>query len=366
MTRPAVSALIDTYNHERCIEQAIVSVLQQDIPARDLEIIVVDDGSTDHTPDIVRKFEPRVRLIRKNNGGQASAFNLGIAEATGDIVTFLDGDDWWARRKIKTVLEAFDKNPGIAAVGHGYFEVPGDSPPTEMFVSTRPLRLDLSSPEAARIANLGRMLLGTSRLAVRRSILERIMPIPDRLVYAADTPIFTLALALGGALILDQPLCYYRLHSPDVPDSGDSLRDSHHKFVRMRDHELNTFLVTSLSEQLVSLGVKPEIVSAFFEADRLALKRFQLQRDGGGRLQAFRTETLALRSEYQSTTVGYKLFKGLIGSLALLLPPQHFYNLRDWYSHRTGIHRLRNVFGHAEPIIPQSLFQRRRLTPEEK
>ena len=79
MSNPFVSVLIDTYNHERFIEQAIVSVLEQDFPSSQMEIIVVDDGSTDRTAEIVRKFESRVRLLRKPNGGQASAFNTGIS-----------------------------------------------------------------------------------------------------------------------------------------------------------------------------------------------------------------------------------------------------------------------------------------------
>src|ERR1700684_1962393 len=98
---PLVSVLIDTYNHERFIEQAILSVLDQDFPAPDMEILVVDDGSTDGTPEIIRKFAPRVRYQRKSNGGQASAFNAGIPETKGDIVAMLDGDDWWARGKLK-------------------------------------------------------------------------------------------------------------------------------------------------------------------------------------------------------------------------------------------------------------------------
>ena len=97
---PAVTVLVDTFNHERFIEAAILSVLAQDFPAAETEILVVDDGSTDKTPEIVRKFGSRVRLIRKKNGGQASAFNVGISEARGEIVAFLDGDDWWTRNKL--------------------------------------------------------------------------------------------------------------------------------------------------------------------------------------------------------------------------------------------------------------------------
>src|SRR6266849_8276728 len=80
MSKPLVSVLIDTYNHERFVEQAITSVLDQDMSMANVEILVVDDGSTDRTPDLVRRFEPRVRLLRKPNGGQASAFNLALPQ----------------------------------------------------------------------------------------------------------------------------------------------------------------------------------------------------------------------------------------------------------------------------------------------
>jgi glycosyltransferase involved in cell wall biosynthesis len=81
VTKPILSVLIEAYNHERYIEQAIVSAIEQDFPSADSEIVVVDDGSTDRTPEIVRKYGSRVRLLRKENGGQASAFNAGFSEA---------------------------------------------------------------------------------------------------------------------------------------------------------------------------------------------------------------------------------------------------------------------------------------------
>src|SRR5271155_6064787 len=121
--KPTVTVLVDTYNHERFIEQAIASVLGQDLPSEEMEILVVDDGSTDRTPEIVRQFQPRVRLIRKANGGQASAFNAGIAEAQGEIVAFLDGDDWWAANKLSRVAEVFAALPSVGLVGHSITEV---------------------------------------------------------------------------------------------------------------------------------------------------------------------------------------------------------------------------------------------------
>src|SRR6202162_5793139 len=108
MSKPLVSVLIDTYNHERFIEHAIASVFEQDMPMADVEIVVVDDGSTDGTPEIVRRYEPRIRLLRKTNGGEASAFNAGISECRGEIIAFLDGDDWWAPGKLRRVLEELE------------------------------------------------------------------------------------------------------------------------------------------------------------------------------------------------------------------------------------------------------------------
>src|ERR1700759_1098503 len=105
MGRPSVSIVINNYNHKRFIEKANVSVLEQDVPVEEREILVVDDGSSDRTPDIVRKFAPLVRSLRKTNGGQASAFNAVIPECQGEIVAFLDGDDWWAPGKLRAVCQ---------------------------------------------------------------------------------------------------------------------------------------------------------------------------------------------------------------------------------------------------------------------
>src|ERR1700740_1729993 len=121
MSAPLITALVDTYNHEKYIEQALVSVLEQGLSPAELEVVVVDDGSTDGTGSIVQKFAPRVKHVRKKNGGQASAFNAGFAEARGEIVAILDGDEWWAEGKLRAVVDALESNRNVAAVGHGHW-----------------------------------------------------------------------------------------------------------------------------------------------------------------------------------------------------------------------------------------------------
>jgi glycosyltransferase involved in cell wall biosynthesis len=359
MTAPVISVLIDTYNHERYIEQAIMSVLEQDFPAREMEILVVDDGSTDRTPEIVGKFVPRVRYLRKKNGGQASAFNASIPELRGRIVSFLDGDDWWAKEKLQVIAQAFERNPTIAAVGHGFYEARDNEPPHDMFVPARTCHLDVSSIESARLADAALTMLGTSRLSVRREILNRIGPVPEELVFCADAPIFTLALALGGALVLDQPLCYYRQHSESLfAHDPNDLASSRRKF------EMLGFLLSYVPPRLAEFGVVPEVIEALIESSRIGFERAKLQFGEGGRWQVFRTELRRFRTNYQRPSPGYMLFECAVGACALLLSPQSFYRLLDWYS-RNNVKRFRDILGKPEPKVPPEFLERRPVAERE-
>ncbi len=216
MPRIFASVLIDTYNHERFIEQAIVSVLEQDFPAADREILVVDDGSTDRTPEIVRKFEPRVRLLRKENGGQASAFNAGIPECKGEIVSFLDGDDWWVPNKLQLAAGELEKNPEVGAVGHGQYEVYADGRAPGIVVPERNTLLHLQDLPTALLFTHLRCFLGTTKITIRKKLLDQILPFPEELVIEADEYMFTLAPALAPALVLNKPLFYYRFHEGNL------------------------------------------------------------------------------------------------------------------------------------------------------
>jgi glycosyltransferase involved in cell wall biosynthesis len=357
MTSPHISVLIDTYNHERYIEQAIVSVLEQDFPREEMEIVVVDDGSTDRTPSIIEKFLPRLRYIRKINGGQASAFNAAIPELRGSIVAFLDGDDWWTKEKLTAVAEAFEQNPGVAAVGHGFYEVRDTEPAREMFVPAKTCLVDLTSVEAARLADAGLTLLGTSRLSVRREVLNRIGTLPEELAFCADSPIVAFALALGGAVILDRPLCYYRQHSRNLfaPIAMDSA-------VERRKFEQLRFLFSYVPPRLAEFGVAPEVIDAFVESPRVEFERARLYAGEGGRLEVFRTERRRFQAYYQNRSAGYKLFEFAVGACALILPPRNFYQLLHWYG-RHNFARFRSAFGKAQPKVPSAFFQRLPVSP---
>lgn len=116
------SVLIPLYNKARYIEDAIRSVMSQSY--RDFELIVVDDGSTDDGPDRVMAFEDaRIRLIRQTNQGVSCARNRGIDEARGEIVCFLDADDWYRSAYLETIVSMAKRWPEVSFFGTGYCRV---------------------------------------------------------------------------------------------------------------------------------------------------------------------------------------------------------------------------------------------------
>jgi len=330
--KPLATVLIDTYNHEKYIEQAILSALSQDVPSVDYEIVVVDDGSTDRTPEIVRKFAPRVRLLSKKNGGQASAFNAAIPELRGQVIAFLDGDDWFANGKLAAVMTALEREPTAAAIGHGYYEVHEGSQEARVCAPEQTNFLDLRTAESAREAFRNWCFLLMGALTVRRKILPQVMPIPESLVFCADAPIVIGAM-VNGVRVLPEALFYYRHHSENLysisPKDPAKL---------LRRHGITEKTFELVEPLLLRLGVAQESVAAGLYPPWVEHSRLGLRTLGGSRWDAFQTEMRAFRAEHWEPSLRYRLFKYLVvGAATFLLPPVRFYNMRDWYwNHKIG------------------------------
>ena len=351
MAKAPVTVLIDTYNHERFIERAITSVLEQDMPMDGIEILVVDDGSTDRTPELVRRFEPRVRFLQKPNGGQASAFNFGFAQARGEIFATLDGDDWWAKEKLRRVLETLEANPDAGIVGHGFYEQYSDGRPNGLILPGRTCRLDLASRQNAETFRHMATFFGTSRMTIRKSVLNQILPIPEELTIEADEYIFTLAPAIGPAMVLNEPLCYYGIHSSNLFQFG--------KFEPVKARrKMNVLdaLMRELPPKLRKFGATEEIIATLFQGTRVEVGRIRLSLDGGSPLEAFSVERAAFKAAYSKVTWRYRLFRAFVLLQTLLLPPRVFYRLRRWYADK-GLSRFRSWTG--EPTPAAQVVERR-------
>lgn len=106
--KPLVSVIINNFNYERYLEEAIRSALSQ--TWENVEVVIVDDGSTDGSREIIERYKDRCTVILKTNGGQASAFNAGLQVAGGEYILFLDSDDYLYPPTVETFVEQFPAN----------------------------------------------------------------------------------------------------------------------------------------------------------------------------------------------------------------------------------------------------------------
>jgi len=142
-----VSVIIPTYNYARYVAEAIDSALGQTYAP--LEVIVVDDASTDDTPRVLAAYGDRIRAIRQPNGGAGAARNTGIAAARGEYVAFLDADDVWLPAKLQLQMALFKADPTLGLVHCGSEAIDGQGKTLEVFldgkegfVALEMLRLD--------------------------------------------------------------------------------------------------------------------------------------------------------------------------------------------------------------------------------
>lgn len=222
MVPPLISVIIDTYNHERLIEDCIDSALAQDYPAERTEILVVDDGSTDGTAERVKKYGDRVRYIHKENGDFASAIILAFQSAKGDLIALLDGDDVWLPNKLSRVAEEFAKDPRTVMVFHKYlFWDSRDNSIWQPYAFA-----DVSGDVLADEHKLLRFFHApTSSLTFRREAFQRTTNIPVDRGFPYDLFLFTAALFLGPIGCVPEVLSKNRIHGKNRWEAGKAGAD---------------------------------------------------------------------------------------------------------------------------------------------
>jgi Glycosyl transferase family 2 len=207
---PLISVVVPSYNHGRYLRQTLRSVLNQTY--ENLELVVCDDGSTDDSPAIIREIaasDSRVRTLFKRNGGIASTLNAGIEISSGEIVCFLDSDDFFVPHKLERVAEAMHDS-GFGLCLHQTQSVNAAS---QIIEPPRPTDMPYGDVRSLALRSAGRVYaVQDSGIAVRRSALERILPIPDHLNRAPDAYIIGLLQFITHVVIIEQPLAMRRLH----------------------------------------------------------------------------------------------------------------------------------------------------------
>lgn len=192
-----VSAIIPTFNRARTIERAVNSVLNQ--TWKKIEVIVVDDGSTDQTVEILKTYRGKIRVICQKNGGASAARNTGIKAATGEIISFLDSDDEWLPEKTERQVQLLQRteSSGITCCVCDSRMVRSSGTATSFqLAGLRPRQTEGVWSNPAQIL-MDRFLLFNQVAAIRREALDRCGYFREDLKIMEDYDL-ALRLALNG------------------------------------------------------------------------------------------------------------------------------------------------------------------------
>jgi glycosyltransferase involved in cell wall biosynthesis len=249
MTTPCFSVIIDSYNLGAFIEEAIESVLAQTFPKDRTEIIVVDDGSTDDTQERVKKYSHNIQYIYKENGGQASAFNAGFMHSSGDIIVFLDADDYFHPEKLQELSHIYDTYH-CDAVFHNLSVVTtklkGPFIPYLYYHNLQLLHKIGENLYVLSTHNGGTgfmpvyFLVPTSGQSYSRRLCKKILPLPEHFTHAADLYLHLHALVGTDIYFVDRSLGFYRRHPCSDNESRRTDIVWHERRIGFYSHTLRT------------------------------------------------------------------------------------------------------------------------------
>jgi glycosyltransferase involved in cell wall biosynthesis len=188
---PLVSVVIPVFNGERFLREAVRSVLDQQYAP--LEIIIVDDGSTDGTATVARSLPATVRYLHQPNQGPAAARNRGIEQAQGGLIAFADADDLWPPAKLELQLPYLINDPGV-----------------EIVMGRVQLLSETGLTESAFSVNLGCAV-------IRKSVFDRVGLFDETMRYSEDVDWFMRARESGAAIMtIDAVTLFYRQHEQNM------------------------------------------------------------------------------------------------------------------------------------------------------
>jgi glycosyltransferase involved in cell wall biosynthesis len=302
---PRVSVITPVYNAERYIERCIRSALAQTVP--DWEMIVVDDGSTDRTAELVRSCkDPRIHFIQLPHRGLtalAESYNAALSAARGDLIAILEGDDTWPADKLEKQLPSFDDARVVLSWGRGVI-VDEEDVILHRWPIRREWRRAFDLPELFRILTRWNILSPSLTVMVRKSALEQIGGFQQggsRLFIDLPTWLMLSARVTGTARFLNANLGYYRIH-----ETGTGI--TNHAAMRIEHYDVASTIMREIGpDRLRQLGW-----TADDERDTeasAALTRGMAYFERGEREQA----RAAFRTTLRSTRSRRESFKALLG-----------------------------------------------------
>jgi glycosyltransferase involved in cell wall biosynthesis len=215
---PLVSIIMPVYNSSAYVKDALRSALEQDYENK--EVIVVDDGSTDSTPAILKSFEGKITILNQANAGPGAARNHGLRHARGTYVAFLDADDCWLPGKLRLQVEYLEQHPELGAVYSGWVRWYPNAEGNFSYPSMSSLARSPSIvPEDSgwiytRLLFECRLL--TSTVVLRSSVIEEVGLFDEGLLRGQDYDYWLRLSRISQIHKLDHELALYRIHDNNI------------------------------------------------------------------------------------------------------------------------------------------------------
>jgi glycosyltransferase involved in cell wall biosynthesis len=204
-----VSIIINNYNYDSFLAQAIDSALNQTYPHT--EVIIVDDGSTDNSRKIIARYGDCILPLLQPNGKQGAAFNNGFAHSKGDIIIFLDSDDYLYPNAVERIVAAWKPDTAKAHYRLDVVDIEGNPKGFSFPGGRQPL--GSGDIKQSLLKTGGYSSVPTSGNALNRQVMEQIFPIPIEFNTTSDDYLSVLIPLYGKVIAIEEALGAYRLHN---------------------------------------------------------------------------------------------------------------------------------------------------------
>jgi glycosyltransferase involved in cell wall biosynthesis len=301
-----VSVIMPAYNAADFMDEALQSILQQNY--QPLEILVVDDGSSDETPAVAARYGDRIRYVRQANAGPGAARNKGLDMARGELIAFLDSDDTWLAGKLAKQTALMSANPGIGLSFHDfYFEREPLEPPVLAF-SLAPQLYDQPKNRWADRSYvfaqsmfeplLLRNYIGTSTVMIRKSCISLVGPFDATFPSAQDRELWLRIAKKYPLGFIDEPLTRYRYNPHSITRNGEKRSINVIRLLERHMVDAGPETRKLVSAQLAE--IRQDLAYLYFEQGRMPLaRRAYLQvvkHHGGSRNAAYLAATFIPQS----------------------------------------------------------------------
>lgn len=238
MDRPLISIIIPAYNSESVISRTIESVLAQTYD--NWELIIVDDGSTDNTKEVVGQFvkkDKRISYIwQKNSGGAASPKNTGFKYAKGDFIAYLDHDDEWLSQKLEKQIELFKSNDKLGVVSCNVFVI------NEIEKTSGERKLSRFKSVKDLLASAGNYVFSNSSAVIPKKVIEKVGPRDENLKLFEDQDMF-IRIAEAGYDIDSPPeiLLKYYISKKSLSQNFEKAAQDYERFINKHRNLLEKY-----------------------------------------------------------------------------------------------------------------------------